>query len=445
MNGITGLLKRSFAKYNGGLELASLVFSESLGLTALPSKFPVVTIGKIGSTTETELHFESSQEDAQQLEAVESFLSCGLPIGVNQDIDKIGVVEQIGIDVLAEYIKKNLDVKNKGYHRVLSIDGGGARGIIALRMLNKIEQATGKKIYQLFDHIAGTSAGGLIALCISLGLSCEEIVLADSKINIFNSHFKRADALRLTLKDCLKQLKGFEDDIFDQDLKTLSLSMPNNVKLLIPSIMEYGDLEEVFPSFFSNYDSIFSVPNEKNNILTAAAATSSIMNFICERFEYDKFSRDGGYLCNNPAVYAFCASLSFHLKYPSLFVSLGTGQSGSRNAKFDHVSAVLNGNSELVHERMESLFPFQQKKDYPEHLKIYHRINPNIEDLYDDVDPEIEQISVAWSADTVQQSIDVVDKWIERNDNLFQPIIQRLQIPQPNHCTATKSIQYSYK
>ena len=60
MDGITGLLKHSFAKYNGSFELATLVFSESLGLTALPSKFSVVTKRREGSTTETELHFESS-------------------------------------------------------------------------------------------------------------------------------------------------------------------------------------------------------------------------------------------------------------------------------------------------------------------------------------------------------------------------------------------------
>ena len=40
---------------------------------------------------------------------------------------------------------------------VLSIDGGGIRGIIPAMVLAEIESRTGKRICQLFDIIAGTS------------------------------------------------------------------------------------------------------------------------------------------------------------------------------------------------------------------------------------------------------------------------------------------------
>ena len=48
--------------------------------------------------------------------------------------------------------------------KVLSIDGGGIRGIIPAMVLAKIEEESKKKIAEMFDLIAGTSAGGIIAL-----------------------------------------------------------------------------------------------------------------------------------------------------------------------------------------------------------------------------------------------------------------------------------------
>lgn len=52
--------------------------------------------------------------------------------------------------------------------RILSIDGGGIRGIIPAMVLNEIEQKTGKRIYELFDLIAGTSTGGILTLGLSM-------------------------------------------------------------------------------------------------------------------------------------------------------------------------------------------------------------------------------------------------------------------------------------
>ena len=44
--------------------------------------------------------------------------------------------------------------------KVLSIDGGGIRGIIPALVLDEIERRTDKPISSLFDLVAGTSAGG---------------------------------------------------------------------------------------------------------------------------------------------------------------------------------------------------------------------------------------------------------------------------------------------
>lgn len=52
--------------------------------------------------------------------------------------------------------------------RILSIDGGGIRGIIPAKVLAKIEEMAGEPIADLFDVVTGTSTGGILAL----GLTC---------------------------------------------------------------------------------------------------------------------------------------------------------------------------------------------------------------------------------------------------------------------------------
>ncbi len=46
---------------------------------------------------------------------------------------------------------------------LLSLDGGGERGILHLKTLAELEKRTGKRIVDMFDGIAGTSIGGIIA------------------------------------------------------------------------------------------------------------------------------------------------------------------------------------------------------------------------------------------------------------------------------------------
>ncbi|HEY7328780.1 MAG TPA: patatin-like phospholipase family protein [Gemmataceae bacterium] len=48
--------------------------------------------------------------------------------------------------------------------RVLAIDGGGIRGIIPASFLERLEYHSGKRVHELFDLIAGTSTGGILAL-----------------------------------------------------------------------------------------------------------------------------------------------------------------------------------------------------------------------------------------------------------------------------------------
>jgi patatin-like phospholipase/acyl hydrolase len=60
--------------------------------------------------------------------------------------------------------------------RILAIDGGGIKGILPAAFLATVEEASGKRVLDHFDLIAGTSTGGIIALGIGLGLPARAIV-----------------------------------------------------------------------------------------------------------------------------------------------------------------------------------------------------------------------------------------------------------------------------
>jgi len=65
--------------------------------------------------------------------------------------------------------------------KILSIDGGGIRGVFPAQFLSEIESflnEAGKEkcqIHEYFDLICGTSTGGIIAIALALGMSAEEI------------------------------------------------------------------------------------------------------------------------------------------------------------------------------------------------------------------------------------------------------------------------------
>nr|XP_011459972.1 PREDICTED: phospholipase A I isoform X5 [Fragaria vesca subsp. vesca] len=63
--------------------------------------------------------------------------------------------------------------------RILSMDGGGMKGLATVQILKAIEKGTGKPIHELFDLICGTSTGGMLGVALGIKLmsldQCEEI------------------------------------------------------------------------------------------------------------------------------------------------------------------------------------------------------------------------------------------------------------------------------
>lgn len=67
------------------------------------------------------------------------------------------------------------DISNISPYRILAIDGGGLRGIIPLVLIERLDLAVlgWRKNINMF---AGTSTGGLIALCLAKGMSPGELL-----------------------------------------------------------------------------------------------------------------------------------------------------------------------------------------------------------------------------------------------------------------------------
>ena len=68
--------------------------------------------------------------------------------------------------------------------RMLSLDGGGIRGVITLQILRRLEELLGQhygtgtefRLCHFFDYIGGTSTGAIIAAALARGLSVGEVV-----------------------------------------------------------------------------------------------------------------------------------------------------------------------------------------------------------------------------------------------------------------------------
>jgi uncharacterized protein len=67
------------------------------------------------------------------------------------------------------------DLPEPSLFRVLSLDGGGAKGFYTLGALMEVEALVGLRLCKKFNLIYGTSTGAIIAALLGLGKSVDEI------------------------------------------------------------------------------------------------------------------------------------------------------------------------------------------------------------------------------------------------------------------------------
>lgn len=242
--------------------------------------------------------------------------------------------------------------------RILSIDGGGLRGIVPVQILKHIETITNKNIIDCFDFFAGTSTGGLITTGLTVkdqnGFSpkhsiadLEKIYLEEGK-NIFPVKSKIHKWYRSKSWSYLSKPQ-FKPDGLQLVLEKLLLN-ENGKPLKIndclkPIFIPTYDLATNSPLFFKGRYAYHN-SDDNVNLIDVCRATSAGPTYLPTysfnyshqfgRLETDKVTTiDGGVFMNNPAMGALVEILK-HKKdvfynYPNLkeedifILSIGTG------------------------------------------------------------------------------------------------------------------------
>lgn len=206
--------------------------------------------------------------------------------------------------------------------RVLSLDGGGAKGFYTLGILREIEAMIGYRLHERFDLIFGTSTGSIITAMLALGKSVPEIIA------LYQEHVptvmknKTADGRSEALAKLSETIFG---DAMFSDVKTSVGIVTTKWVLEKPMIFKthVGQAHGVKGSFVPGFGvrvgdavqascSAYPYFNRKN-VVTSSGDDIELI--------------DGGFCANNPTLYAIAdATVSLGVPVENIrVVSLGCG------------------------------------------------------------------------------------------------------------------------
>jgi patatin-like phospholipase/acyl hydrolase len=218
--------------------------------------------------------------------------------------------------------------------RILSIDGGGIRGVIPAAVLAEIERRTGRTVPQLFDLVAGTSTGGIIALGLTVpGEHGAPRWRAADLLELYRREgehiFSRSVWQRIT------SAEGVLDEKYPADGLEAALSKYfGDARLrdaLTPVLVTAYELERRKPFFFRSgraaANPIYDFPMREAARATSAAPTYFEPPQLVNEADGERYALvDGGVFANNPSMCAYAEVLSEDRHADVLVVSLGTGQ-----------------------------------------------------------------------------------------------------------------------
>lgn len=213
---------------------------------------------------------------------------------------------------------------------ILSIDGGGIRGLIPTRIIQEIEHITKRHPTELFDFIAGTSIGGIISLALTTPSKDQKPQNSSDKVmEMFLKH--GVDIFKKSVWKKIESAGGLTDEAYEATglESTLKLYYGDTTlsQSLVPTVATSFELEKNRPYNFRSYDSANDFTREFCGRSTSAwpclFELAQGTNLKGERF----CCVDGGVVIVNPAEYAFDEA---KILYPDaekiVVVSIGTGE-----------------------------------------------------------------------------------------------------------------------
>ncbi len=203
--------------------------------------------------------------------------------------------------------------------RVLSIDGGGIRGIIPALVLEALEARTGKRVAELFDLVAGTSTGGILACALTKPDPWPAAELVELYRTEGPKIFRRSLAHRVRSGGGLLEEKHDDRALDDALVRYLGAGRLSDAttKVLVTAY----DLHAREPYFFKSWRADKDGPLRMVARATAAAPT------YFEPVALGRLSLiDGGVFATNPAMCAYAEAVVLEGAPPRFVLSLGTGR-----------------------------------------------------------------------------------------------------------------------
>ncbi|MES2863005.1 MAG: CBASS cGAMP-activated phospholipase [Bacteroidota bacterium] len=202
--------------------------------------------------------------------------------------------------------------------KILSIDGGGIKGLYSASVLSKIEEKTGKKISDNFQMICGTSTGGIIALGLAKGLTADELVnfYINKGPKIFSTFkyrlIEKLNRKLLFIKQLLIRSKFSNKELEKALIEVFGDSKLSDLKTLlcIPSFNLSTGKPRVFKNS-SNTTPFFRDGNLK--IVDVALSTSAAPTYFPVHSIDEDLYVDGGVWANNPALCGLFEALEHYV------------------------------------------------------------------------------------------------------------------------------------
>jgi uncharacterized protein len=330
--------------------------------------------------------------------------------------------------------------------RILSIDGGGVRGIIPATILKEIENRTDKRIAELFDAIVGTSTGAILTLgltkpdeidpskpaytaddLIQFYIDEGEKIFPQGPMTVFRQIWGpkySADGIEAVLQ------KKFGDTYVYEAL----------TQVLIPTY----DIETRSHVFFTTYGLPDSMPFMWEVARAASAAPTFFPPFriaCIPRGEQNgkKYYAliDGGVFANDPSPHAVAFARRdddrlqgkpYDLKHSILLVSIGTGRVPT-TTRFEN--AWSWGVLGWIHPLVDIAFSDPGGLQDTQHLM-------GLYDRYFRLQPEIHEVSAAVLDDASKSNLvylrGIAQDYIKENHALIEKIVGELLRERPSEC-----------
>jgi patatin-like phospholipase/acyl hydrolase len=198
----------------------------------------------------------------------------------------------------------------KSRFQILSLDGGGLKGIFIASFLASIEKQLKVSIIDHFDLIAGTSTGGIIALGLGIGLKPKEILslYLNNGLKIFPAQ-NSITRLFLFIKQIFfrkyssAQLSKILKECFAENLLGHSKK-----RLLIPAFDSIRGRVYIYKT--AHHKNLYF--DYKEEMWNVALATSAAPTYF-PSYVTSGFTRliDGGIWANNPSMIALTEAIGY--------------------------------------------------------------------------------------------------------------------------------------